>query len=331
MGTRIQFCLPGSGALFLCDMSLFVCSLNSGSNGNCYYVANEEEAVLIDVGISCREIERRMNKLALDVTRLRAVFISHEHTDHISGLAVFAKKYKLPVYLTEEMADSCGVRIDPAQICIFREGEELSVGNLSVRAFSKLHDACDPHSFIVSSGTVRVGIFTDIGQVCSNLIAGFLCCHAVFLEANYDRLMLEQGMYPRYLKNRIRGGYGHLSNDEALRLLLEHRPPHMSHVILSHLSKENNCPALVRNIFSGPFTDLTVLVASRYEPTELLYIEPGFMSEQTGRLYQAVSGRLLSDNKVPAHEASGDMAGVGARRVRLQNDASARARQLLLF
>ena len=214
-------------------MSLFIASLNSGSNGNCYYIGNEREAVLIDAGISCRETEKRMIRLGLSMQKVKAIFVSHEHSDHISGIPVLAKKYRLPVYITPNTYRGTGFSIDEKQVQNFKAFEAVQVGTLSVTAFPKWHDAADPHSFIVSSMGVTAGVFTDIGEPCKNVISYFSQCHAIFLESNYDETMLANSRYPVYLRNRISGKHGHLSNDQALQLFLTHRPPFMTHVFLS--------------------------------------------------------------------------------------------------
>ena len=203
-------------------MHLVTASLNSGSNGNCYYIGNAEEAVLIHAGISCRETEKRMKILGLPMQKLRAIFISHEHSDHIRGLELLSRKYQLPVYITP--ATQAGSRLSLASSLIrrFEPDEPQTIGNISVTGFRKLHDAADPHSFVVSSGDLRVGVFTDIGAPCSNVIRYFRECQAAYLEANYDDEMLERGNYPFHLKRRIRSELGHLSNDQALRLFLDH-------------------------------------------------------------------------------------------------------------
>src|SRR3954465_15435687 len=129
-------------------MSLFIASLNSGSNGNCYYVGNHSEAVLVDAGISCRETEKRMAKLGLAMEQVRAIFISHEHTDHISGLPVLAKKYRLPVYISAATLRNSGMALPP-ELVHYVTTAPVSIGALRVSAFAKLHDAADPYSFIV--------------------------------------------------------------------------------------------------------------------------------------------------------------------------------------
>jgi phosphoribosyl 1,2-cyclic phosphodiesterase len=253
-------------------MSLFITSLNSGSNGNCYYIGSNENAILIDAGISCRETERRMIRLGLSMKKVKAIFISHEHSDHINGIAVLAKKYQLPVYITEETRKQSKLPHDQYLLIPFSAYTAVQVGNLTVTAFPKFHDAIDPHSFIVASSSVKVGIFTDIGVVCKHLINHFKECHAAFLESNYDETMLTNGSYPYHLKKRISGGQGHLSNVQALQLVLDHKPAFMSHLILSHLSKNNNDPELVQNLFSQKIKDVKIIVASRYEETPVYFI-----------------------------------------------------------
>ncbi|WP_299759500.1 MBL fold metallo-hydrolase [uncultured Pontibacter sp.] len=253
-------------------MQLFITSLNSGSNGNCYYIGNHREAVLVDAGISCRETEKRMSRLGLSMSKVKAVFVSHEHADHIKGVPVLARKYKLPVYITPDTLQNSRLDFTGVQVIPFQAHEQVQVGNLSVTAFPKYHDARDPHSFIVSGQKVRVGVFTDIGVPCHHVIEHFQQCHAVFLEANYDEAMLDKGRYPYYLKNRIRGGKGHLSNRQALSLFTAYKPPFMSHLLLSHLSKDNNCPKLVKNLFTLHADGTEVVVASRFEETPVYTI-----------------------------------------------------------
>lgn len=255
-------------------MSLYITSLNSGSNGNCYYIGNETEAVLIDAGISCRETELRMKNLGLDIKKIKAIFISHEHGDHIKGLITLSKKHQMPVYITEGTHKGARIRLEKNLIFRFRADEPIKIGNLSITPFSKFHDADDPHSFIVSNESVTVGVFTDLGRACKNLIKHFKKCHAAFLEANYDEDMLMNGDYPVYLKNRITNGHGHLSNNESLELFLKHRPPFMSHLILSHLSENNNDPLLVKSMFDAHARGTEITIASRYESTGVFHIAP---------------------------------------------------------
>lgn len=253
-------------------MSLFVASLNSGSNGNCYYVGNDQEAVLIDAGISCRETEIRMKRLGLSLRKVKAIFISHEHSDHISGVTTLSKKYQMPVYVTPETRQQGRLNIKEHLNHSFSAYKPISIGNLSITAFPKIHDATDPHSFIVSSETVKVGVFTDIGVACEHVVTNFKQCHAVFLESNYDAVMLETGRYPIHLKNRIRDGKGHLSNRQALDLFLRHKPAFMTHLLLSHLSAENNSQKLVKELFQESAGSTKIIIASRSKETKLYHI-----------------------------------------------------------
>lgn len=260
-------------------MALYITSLNSGSNGNCYYIGNSNEAVLVDVGISCRETEKRMKHLGLDIKKVKAIFVSHEHGDHIKGVSTLANKYKIPVYITSLTAKHGPILISHLSKS-FKADEPVQVGDLLVTAFLKHHDAADPHSFIVRCNNVTVGVFTDIGKTCKPLVHYFKQCNAAFLETNYDEDMLENGRYPLHLKNRIRGGDGHLSNKQALELFINHRPPFMTHLVLTHLSKENNTPQLAENLFAPHANGTAIIVASRYEASDIYTIVPTGMEEK---------------------------------------------------
>ncbi|WP_071781099.1 MBL fold metallo-hydrolase [Adhaeribacter aquaticus] len=253
-------------------MELYITSLNSGSNGNCYYVGNKQEAVLVDVGLSCRETEKRMGRLGLTMEKVKAIFVSHEHSDHISGIPVLAKKYNLPVYITPDTRHNIRLTWEGISIFPFQAYEPVKIGELSINGFPKFHDAADPHSFVISYEGINVGVFTDIGSSCKHLIRHFSQCHAAFLETNYDDDLLEQGYYPLHLKRRIRGNKGHLSNKQALDLFLTYKPDFMSHLLLAHLSKENNCPKLVKELFTLHAANTEVVVASRYAETPVYTI-----------------------------------------------------------
>lgn len=253
-------------------MALYFTSINSGSNGNCYYIGNENEAVLVDVGLTCKEVEKRMSRLGLSIEKVKAIFISHEHTDHIKGLAVLAKKYKLPVYISVATLKSSKLLLDEQNTFGLSHTQNIQIGSLRITAFSKFHDAADPYSFTIECNKVRVGVFTDIGSVCDRLISQFKRCHAAFLESNYCANMLANGQYPYFLKRRITSGYGHLSNAQALDLFLNHRPDYMTHLLLSHLSKDNNDPILVEEMFNKVAGDTLIKIASRDQETEVYYV-----------------------------------------------------------
>ena len=262
-------------------MSLQIASLNSGSNANCYYIGNSNEAILIDAGLSCRETEKRMRRLGLDISFVKAIFISHEHCDHIAGLRVLSKKYRLPVYITNNTLRNCGFEIEKELVFSFMHSGPVSVGELSIIPFTKSHDAHDPHSFIVSGNDIHIGVITDIGYACKHVIKHFKLCDAVFLESNYCQQMLSDGPYPLHLKNRISSRKGHLSNDQALELFLNHKPQHLQLLILSHLSQNNNRPEIVSKMFLEHAGNVKVVIASRHKETELFNIERNHIVKST--------------------------------------------------
>ena len=251
---------------------MFVCSLNSGSNANCYYLGNQDEAILVDAGLSCRETVKRMKRAGLSIRKVKAIFVSHEHGDHVHGVAALSRKFRLPVYITYGTFQNSRLDIHEDLVVHLRAYDPVSIGSISVTAFPKLHDASDPHSFVVECRDVKVGVFTDIGVPCEHVITHFRQCHAAFLEANYDEVMLANGSYPYHLKNRIRGGKGHLSNDQALELFATHGPSFMSHLFLSHLSRDNNSPKIVTNAFKRIAGGTEIIIASRDKESRLYHI-----------------------------------------------------------
>ena len=275
-------------------MSLSIASLNSGSNGNCYFVGNEQEAVLIDVGITCREVEKRMKRLGLEISKLKALFITHEHGDHITGVSKLSKKYKLPVHISTGTLGNSTIIVSEELLKPIAAYEPIKVGALTVTPFPKYHDAADPHSFIVSNEVVKVGVFTDIGYACRHVRHHFRQCHAAFLESNYDVEMLATGPYPPILQNRIRNGYGHLSNLQARKLFVEHRPPFMSHLILSHLSRNNNKPSIVESMFAEVAGDTEIIVASRNQESKLITVEASRNSNKVSTKYPVEHAKQLS-------------------------------------
>ena len=260
-------------SLFLWPMSLFISSLNSGSNANCYYIGNNKEAVLIDAGLSCRETERRMKQLGLSIGIVKAIFVSHEHSDHITGVPGISKKYRLPVYITGATLANSNIPIEPQFVNDFKKNKPVKIGDLSVIPFRKSHDAADPHSFIVSGHGITIGIITDIGYACKQVIKYFGQCQAAFLESNYCAEMLANGNYPWHLQQRISSDEGHLSNAQALELFTNYRGTDLRLLILSHLSKNNNNPELVKSLFKKQADNTEIVVASRYTASPVFRIE----------------------------------------------------------
>lgn len=253
-------------------MALEVCSINSGSNGNCYYIGNHQNAILVDAGISCRETEVRLKQAGLSIKKIRAIIISHEHTDHIRGLERLATRYNLPVYITQNTLIESKINLPNTNIRNFTNGSPFFVEDLQIHPFSKPHDATDPYSFMISHQGVNVGVFTDIGISSPSLEYYFSRCHAVFLESNYDEDMLANGPYPIHLQRRISGEHGHLSNKQALQILQKHASPVLTHVFLSHLSEKNNHPEVALKTFSVFASKLHISVANRNKVSEVYTI-----------------------------------------------------------
>jgi len=246
---------------------MIVASLNSGSNGNCYYLGTETDAVLIDAGLSWKQIRNRMGQLDLDIGKVRGVFISHEHSDHVFGLRGLFKNTGIPVYITEPTLSGIGSNCIPfTAVRPFRAHQEVDLGTIHVTPFPISHDAADPHNFLISSSAITAGIFTDLGYACPVVRDYFSRCQAVFLETNYEEEKLRNSNYPAYLKERISGDRGHLSNLQALELFRTSRNKKLSHVFLSHLSAENNSPELAMATFADETPNASIHLTSRYGP-----------------------------------------------------------------
>lgn len=212
---------------------------------------------------------KRLQRLGIDMQQIKAIFISHEHTDHIAGLDVLHRKYQLPVYITERTAARCNMILQQDLLRSFTKDIAVDICGLTIMPFSKSHDADDPHSFMISCEGLHIGVITDIGYACEEVLRIFKQCHAVFLEANYCEDMLANGPYPFHLKRRISSSKGHLSNSQAVQLFSDHRSEMLQLLILSHLSKNNNDPALVHNVFAEHAGEVKIVVAGRDKETEL--------------------------------------------------------------
>ena len=255
-----------------------IAAISSGSNGNCYYLENRDEAILIDAGISARQIVERMARLGLSPAKVKGIFISHEHADHVWGLDVLTRKYAIPAFLTRKTYESYGKPIMDSLLNFFSPGDPVQLGEISVHPFLKCHDAAEPCSFSVSSEGKTVCVMTDIGVQCANAVAHIQNADAIFLESNYDDRMLQKGRYPYHLKKRIASDVGHLSNAQAARLALEHASSRLKHVFLSHLSANNNTPELALSTFHHFMKqrndlDLEITLTSRQRESSLVSVD----------------------------------------------------------
>ena len=228
-------------------MQNFYYSLASGSSGNCAVWSAGGTAVLIDAGISFRAINQGLSAVGLTFSDLSAVLLTHEHTDHIKGLATFTKKYDLPVYATFGTAAAILQKLPQAEknLRTFAGGEQFEIDGLHVRSMPIPHDAAEPVGYRVFYGGRSVGVATDMGQMQKRVIKALAGCDLQLLESNHDPdLLMQNPHYSLYLKQRILGSHGHLSNDASAQALLALYETGVRQVLLGHLSGENNTPEL---------------------------------------------------------------------------------------
>ena len=221
-------------------------SLQSGSNGNCLYVEAAGVRLLIDAGISGISAERRLAAHGIDIRDVDALLISHDHTDHISHAGIFQRKFDMPVHGTKRTLAAAERRKKLGKlhtVCHFRSGATMEFRGVRVETLPTAHDATEGVGFIIDDGSSRLGVLTDLGHVFEGLSDAVSTLDAVFIESNYDPRMLAQGPYPAYLKDRISGASGHISNAECARLILDHGRG-LKWACLGHLSEQNNHPEI---------------------------------------------------------------------------------------
>lgn len=263
-----------------------LCSIASGSSGNCIYVGSDTTHILVDAGISGKRTAEGLSRLEVKAEELDGIFVTHEHADHISGLGVMARKYGIPIYGTagtlKAVRDTSGVgKIDE---CLFQEieaDEKIVVKDLTVNPMRTSHDAAEPVAYRISHGKKKLGIITDLGCYNDYTVECLKGMNALLLEANHDVNMLQVGPYPYYLKKRILGERGHLSNELSGQLLCRVLNDNMQTIILGHLSKENNLPELAYETVRVEIAmadnkykagDFPIRVASRSEASEIVEI-----------------------------------------------------------
>jgi len=250
-----------------------ICNIASGSNGNCYYIGNDTDAVIVDAGIYHSRLVERMGGAGLDIGKIRAIFLSHEHHDHRSGIRVISKRLYAPVYATSPTMNAIHKKDQPADFKIIARDSVTEINGIKVHAFPKGHDCMDPVSFRIEIDNHTIGVMTDIGVADMNVSHNFSLCDAVFLESNYDDDMLRNGEYPYILKQRVASERGHLSNVQASDLVRHHANPNLSHIILSHISADNNTPEKVMEAFAEFSGKYQISLASRYECGQVVRLE----------------------------------------------------------
>lgn len=233
--------------------------LASGSSGNAVVVEAGGTAILIDCGVSCRQVETRLRAAGVDAGELAAVLLTHEHTDHVQGLEVFLRRHPLPLAATAGTAAACNGRF--ADVQVLESGREVAFGRLAVLPFAVSHNAREPVGFVVEHAGRRVGLLTDCGVATGLAVERLARCDALLLEANHDLDMLRHGPYPWPLKQRIASRTGHLSNEQAQELLDRLTHPGLQVVVGMHLSRQNNVPELVRRELGRPLAGSAVRLA----------------------------------------------------------------------
>ncbi len=259
-------------------MDLFV--LSSGSCGNCAFVRSGATRIIVDAGIPARSIKRLLATIGESIDAIDGVLITHDHRDHIRSAELLSRRPGLSIYATEPTLAAAAhlfPEIDSKRIEHFAGGDRFSVGSIEIESVPTPHDAADPVGFVVDDGDKRLGIFTDFGHAFDGIKERIATFDAVMIESNYDEEMLEAGPYPDYLKERIGGPLGHLSNHEAARLLRDHATDRLRTAILSHLSAENNDPASALATFDQVLdgrreNDFELLVARRGMPMKKLVV-----------------------------------------------------------
>lgn len=247
-------------------MGIRFASLGSGSKGNGTLIDDGNTCLLIDLGFTIKESVRRLSRLGMSPDDVDAILVTHEHADHIHGVAGFARKFSTPVYLTPGtyQAKLMGQLPELRKInCHF----PFSVGSFEVTPVAVPHDAKEPCQYVLSSGDLNIGVLTDLGHITPHVQRSYRDCDALLLECNHDPEMLAQGPYPYPLKRRVGGDYGHLNNAQAAELLGSVDLARLQHLVISHISEQNNQHDLAQNAVKPLLTDWqgSLIIASQKE------------------------------------------------------------------
>lgn len=257
-------------------MEFKMCTIASGSSGNCTYVQAGDVRILIDAGISGKKIEQGLKEIGVSPETIQGIFITHEHNDHIKGVGIYSRRYDTPIYATQKtwitmQEENMLGKIKEENIKILEKEKTLMIDDLSIFPYSIYHDATDPVGYTFNYSQKKITLATDLGMVDERILEHLKGANGILLEFNHDVNMLEAGSYPFYLKKRILSDVGHLSNEVAAKVLIDIYHQDLKWVILGHLSKENNLPDLAyitaknaleeNDLHIGE--DIEVIVASR--------------------------------------------------------------------
>jgi phosphoribosyl 1,2-cyclic phosphodiesterase len=262
-------------------MQINFISLASGSSGNCFYIGTKEFGILIDAGIAIRNIKKRLRNAEFDLDNVRAVFITHDHIDHVKSVGALSEKSLLPVYATEKTHEAIHnnpVLKQKINSCkrILEKNMPVVIDGFCVEAFGVSHDGCDNVGYTVSFNDKRFTLVTDLGFICENAKSHICNADYLVIEANYDEQMLEYGKYPVSLRKRIKSDTGHLSNRQTAEFLSENINGKLSHVWLCHLSRENNIPELayktVADRLNEKGVNVNLYVLPRTSPSDVFIL-----------------------------------------------------------
>ncbi|MFZ7132886.1 MAG: MBL fold metallo-hydrolase [Eubacteriales bacterium] len=256
------------------------CSLYSGSSGNCLYIEDEDTKIIIDAGLSGKKIESALKSIDISPLDIDALLVSHDHIDHTKGLGVLSRRYNIPIYANggtwQAVRSSLGKLVEE-NIQVFNTHKIVNIGNLNIKPFPVVHDACEPVGFNIYNHNKKVSIITDTGMITEEILLHIKNSDLVLIESNHDIELLKVGRYPYYLKKRILSNYGHLSNEDAAKTILQLVKQGLRKVVLAHLSEENNFPELAYETTTSLLRengiiidkDVYVEVASRFKPSNV--------------------------------------------------------------
>lgn len=259
------------------------CSLYSGSSGNCLYMEYKDTKIIIDAGVSGKKIEKSLESIGVSPRELNALLVTHDHIDHTKSLGVLSRRYNIPIYANEGTWKIVGAylgKLMDENIRVFDTQREISIGSLNIKPFLVEHDAEEPVGFSISSEKNKVSIITDTGTITEEIFSNIKNSDLVLIESNHDVEMLKAGRYPYYLKRRVMGNKGHLSNSDAANTILQLVNEGLKKVLLAHLSEENNFPELAYETTASLLKenhiiidkDVFIEVAPRHTPSSLHYI-----------------------------------------------------------
>jgi len=262
-------------------MKLEFCSLSSGSSGNCYYLGNGLNGILIDAGIAAGNIRKTLKNMGISMDAILGVLVTHNHTDHIRGLELLARKNNLPVFTTHKIWESIVFRkknISGITVRKIDVMQKFHIAGFVIEAFPVSHDAPETIGFHIVAGDVKTTIATDLGYICQASAAYIKAANLLVIESNYDEHMLMNGNYPHFLKARIRSDRGHLGNHQTAAFLADIVGKNLRHICLAHLSLKNNTPEIALQTLQQTFRErgigtngqLQISILNRNTPSEMI-------------------------------------------------------------